>query len=37
MTDEVLVDLADGIGTITLNRPGRINALTAGRARAAVR
>ena len=30
MTDEVLVDLADGIGTITLNRPGRINALTAG-------
>lgn len=29
MTDEVLVDLVAGVGTITLNRPGRINALTA--------
>ena len=29
MTVEVLVDLVAGVGTITLNRPGRINALTA--------
>jgi enoyl-CoA hydratase/carnithine racemase len=32
-TDVVLYDVADGIGTITLNRPDRLNAWTGGLAR----
>lgn len=30
MSDEVLVELADGIGVVTLNRPERLNAISVG-------
>lgn len=30
MSDEVLVDLADGVGVVTLNRPERLNAISVG-------